>query len=76
MHNPAAVRINKLFAEAVFVLYKKQRYGIKKCQLTYNPDFLSDLKELHKRSLELTSCERSFTKACSLDTIEEKIKTL
>ncbi len=76
MHNSATIRINKLFAESVFTLYKKKRYGLKKCQMTYDPEFLSDMKELHSRSLELKACERTFSKACSLVTLEEKIKTL
>jgi hypothetical protein len=76
MHNTAAIRINKLFAESVFTLYKKKRYGLKKCQMTYDPEFLSDMKDLHSRSLELKDCERTFHKFCSLTTLEEKIKTL
>ncbi|NBP68102.1 MAG: hypothetical protein EBR30_03555 [Cytophagia bacterium] len=76
MHNSAAIRINKLFADSVFTLYRKRRYGLKKCQMTYAPEFLGDLRELHARSVELKACERTFSKACSLTTLEEKIKTL
>jgi|688.fasta_scaffold607311_2 hypothetical protein len=72
--NLASVSINRLFADAVYAAYRKKRYGIKKCRVTYSADMLSDLKEIHKRALEMKSCDRNF--CCGLSTIEEKIKTL
>jgi hypothetical protein len=72
--NLASVSINKLFADAVYTAYKKKRYGIKKCKVTYSADMLSDLKEIHERALEMKSCNRVF--CCGLSTIEEKINTL
>lgn len=72
--NIASVSINRLFADAVYAAYRKKRYGIKKCRVTYSTDMLSDLNEIHKRALEMKSCNRVF--CCDLSTIEEKINTL
>jgi hypothetical protein len=73
-YNPT-VRINKLFADAVFSNYRKKRYGLKKCKTTYNPEYLSDMRELLKRGTELKDCCQVMG-SCDLIKLEETIKTL
>lgn len=67
--------ISELFAESVHVRYKKKRYGIKSCNMTVDPDYASDLRELLLRSQELDKCKLTLG-GCGLTAIEEKIKTL
>jgi|LakMenEpi03Aug12_release.lakeMendotaPanAssembly.Ray.scaffolds.fasta_scaffold4707938_1 hypothetical protein len=73
-YNPT-VRINKLFADAVFSNYRKKRYGLKKCKTTYEPEYLNDMRELLKRNTELKQCNKVLG-SCSILKIEETIKTL
>lgn len=76
MYKSPSTHIHKLFANKVHAAYTKKRYGIKSCKISYDADFLCDLKDLHKRLLELESCERTLGTGCSLTSIEEKILTL
>jgi hypothetical protein len=68
--------ISELFADSVFISYRKQRYGIKSCKAKVDPDFTHDLMELYKRSSEMNTCGLTFGGGCSKLSIEEKIKTL
>lgn len=76
MHKSPRTHINKLFANQVHTSYKQKRFGIKSCKTSYDADFLCDLNDLHKRILELESCDRTLGTGCSLTSIEEKILTL
>jgi hypothetical protein len=76
MHKSPDTHINKLFANQVYTFYKQKRFGLKSCKTGYNADYICDLKDLHKRLLELESCDRMLGTGCSLTSIEEKILTL
>lgn len=68
--------ISEVFADAVFVSYKKTRYGLKSCKTTVNAEYASDMRELYLRTLELNTCGLTFGGSCSKISIEEKIKTI
>lgn len=76
MHATPTTRINILFADAVHTAYKKKRYGIKRCNLVYDPEYLSDLRTLQKRAMEIKACGIERNSVCSLTKLNEIIKTL
>jgi hypothetical protein len=69
-------RISELFADSVYISYKKQRYGLKTCKAKVDAEFAQDLRELYKRASEMNTCNLTFGGGCSKLSIEEKIKTL
>ena len=69
-------RISELFADSIYISYKKQRYGLKSCKAKVDPEFAQDLRELYIRSTEMNGCNLTFGGGCSKLSIEEKIKTL
>lgn len=68
--------ISELFADSVFISYRKQRYGIKSCKAKINAEYAQDLLEVYKRATEMNTCGLTFGGCCSKISIEEKIKTL
>jgi hypothetical protein len=69
-------RISEVFADSVFVSYKKTRYGLKSCKATIDAEYASDLRDIYLRTLEMNTCGLTFGGGCSKISIEEKIKTI
>lgn len=78
MSNILVDKIKVHFSEAMFESFNQKRFGIKSCMITEDPFYLQDLMELYNRALELKECdpECNLTNCCTLNTIEETIKTL
>lgn len=76
-------RSNEVFAEAAFAVANVNRYGLKSCVMSVDPDLAHDLIELYKWYKEMEVCDTTITNSsctgsmtCSLQSIEERIKTL
>ena len=70
------VRINEVFAQAVYANYKRKRYGLKTCSALINEELADDLRNLLIRSNERTACNSAPVGFCTLSKIQEKINTI
>ena len=76
-------KVNEVFASAMGAVSNVNRYGIKSCSIPVDPYFAHDLMELYKWYKEIDACSNETPTAsctgsqtCSLQSIEERIKTL
>lgn len=70
------IRINEVFAEAVYSRYKRKRYGLKTCSALIDEELADDLRNLLIRGTEMEACSCAMPASCSLAKIEEKINTI
>lgn len=70
------IRINEVFAETVYAIYKRKRYGLKTCSALIDVELADDLRNLLIRGREMELCACVMPAMCSLSKIEEKINTI
>lgn len=70
------IRINEVFAETVYAIYKRKRYGLKTCSALIDVELADDLRNLLIRGREMELCACVMPAICSLSKIEEKINTI
>ena len=70
------VRINEVFADAVYATYKKKRYGLKTCSALIDEEVADDLRNILIRGNEMRVCLCEPQGFCSLSNVEEKINTI
>ncbi len=72
------ITINKHFAEQTFIEFNRVRFGLESCKIDKDHLYMQDLLEIWTVAQELEDCEEELDtcNGCSLNTIEETIKTL
>jgi hypothetical protein len=70
------IRITEVFAQSVFLKYRKRRYGLKACTLTIEENLADDLRNLLIRRKEQEACGCTTPGSCTLSKIEERINTI
>jgi hypothetical protein len=68
-------KVDTAFAKSAKKKLMTQRFGLRECALRYDLDYISDIRELYKRNIELDPLCMS-TGACTLDRMKELIQTL
>jgi hypothetical protein len=74
--NTPLIHITGLFAESVFLKYRRLRYGLKSCTSQVDEELADDLRNLLIRKQEQEVCGGIITDSCSLTKIVERINTL
>ena len=67
-------KINCMFANAMFDIYVKSRFGLKSCRLRTDEFLLNDIREMYNRANQTTEC--GLCPDCSEVVIEEFINTI
>jgi hypothetical protein len=70
------IRITEVFAQSVFLKYRKKRYGLKACTITVDEDLANDLRIILISKQEQDSCGCLSPGSCTLEKIEERINTI
>ena len=68
--------VHEKFSITAWERYKQRRYGLRSCKVVLDPFFISDIKELYEFYSKKTACDENVPCVCSLEKLEETIKTM
>jgi hypothetical protein len=70
--------IHKHFAEQATIDFNALRFGLKSCKVDKDVLYMQDILEIYNTAKELDDCDGELggCSGCSLNTVEEIIKTL
>lgn len=76
MMDNSRIKIERIFSESVYDLYKQRKYGIKSCKCLIDPECAALLRDLYINRKERFDCDQDSSECCTYQQIKELVNTL